>query len=249
MSLAKDRIGMIGKNNYGSLMKVVEYNDANDIWVEFESGNRENVTWQSFCIGNVKNPYDKTVHRVGCIGKGKYKSGKNGKITSQYATWNSMLMRCYSEKVHQRQPAYRGCSVAEEWHNYQNFAKWYDENYYEVDGEIMCLDKDILVKGNKVYSPRTCIFVPQRINRLFVKTNAIRGEFPTGVRPSSTNSNKFKSECDGKYLGSYDTPEEAFISYKVQKEKSIKNTAEEYKNKIPFKLYETLINYKVQIND
>ena len=65
------------------------------------------------------------------------------------------------------------CSVYEGWHNFQNFAKWYEDNYYEIEEEQMHLDKDILVKGNKVYSPDTCVFVPETINGLFVKSNAI----------------------------------------------------------------------------
>jgi hypothetical protein len=115
------------------------------------------------------------------------------------------------------------------------------------------LDKDILIKGNKKYSPENCIFVPQRINYLFTKRDSRRGKYPIGVHYSNRDE-KFVSQCmDGKGnkkgLGHYDTPLEAFQAYKVYKEKLIKQTAEEYKNKIPIELYNALINYIVEITD
>ena len=87
----------------------------------------------------------KLIFSVGYNTKETYKSTENGKKTKCYQTWQNMLMRCYDEKFHARKPAYIGCKVCEEWHNFQNFAKWYEENYYEIEGERMYLDKDILV--------------------------------------------------------------------------------------------------------
>ena len=94
-----------------------------------------------------------------------------GKDKKSYQCWSNMLKRCYNKNVHNKQPTYKDCSVCNEWLCYANFEKWYDENYYEIEGERTELDKDILFKGNKVYSPITCIFVPQRINTLFTKSN------------------------------------------------------------------------------
>ena len=74
-----------------------------------------------------------------------------------YKVWHSMMNRCYSKKYHSKFPTYQNCSVCNEWTYLSNFKRWFDENY--VDGYV--LDKDILVKGNKVYSPETCCFVPE----------------------------------------------------------------------------------------
>jgi hypothetical protein len=153
-------------------------------------------------------------------------------------------------------PTYKGCTVDESWHNFQNFAAWYDKNFYEIDGERMELEKDILIKGNKVYSPETCVFAPHSINSLFVKGNSIRGEFPIGVY-RHTQTNKYIAQCKISLngvkktinLGIYETPERAFIAYKSYKENLIKQKAENYKDKIPSKLYEAMINYKVEITD
>ncbi|STO12725.1 AP2 domain [[Flavobacterium] thermophilum] len=253
VNLREERLGQVNKNNYGSLMEVVEYNSATDIWVKFEKGNHVHTNWKAFCKGDVKSVYDKTVYGIGYIGEGVYKPYENGKPSPQYSTWTGMLERCYSDKLYKRYPTYMGCSVAEEWHNFQNFSKWYDENYYEVDDEKMELDKDILLKGNKTYSPDYCVFVPKRINLLFVKKDELRGDLPIGVcfykRDKKYQANCKDEKGNNVYLGRYNTPEEAFEAYKKFKENIIKKVAEEYKDRIPKRLYEALINYEVEITD
>ena len=127
---------------------------------------------------------------------------------------------------------------------------------YEIDGEKTCLDKDILFKHNKIYSPDTCVFVPQTINNLFTKTNKKRGEYPIGVSyykrydnytaSMSVMENGIKKH---KTLGYFNTPEDAFQKYKLEKEKYIKDIAEKYKDKISNAVYNALINYNVEITD
>ncbi|MGM7720642.1 hypothetical protein [Metabacillus sp. Hm71] len=254
-NLAKERIGQINNNNQGSLMEVVEYNRTKDVWVKFiDTGNLAHTTWIDFQNGRVKNVYDKTVFGVGYLGEGKYKSTINGKHTPQYLSWVRMLTRCYDGNFHKRQPKYRDCEVCEEWLNYQNFAKWHDENYYEINEEEMHLDKDILVKGNKLYSPEKCIFVPHRINALFVKGYKRRGELPLGVSRDPRVDNRYRiSVKDGKNFntsfGGFTTPLDAFMKYKEIKEEIIKSVAKEYEMKIPKKLYEAMISHKIEIDD
>lgn len=249
-----NKVGEMSINNFGSKMIIVEFNKWNDVLVKFiETDNLVKSQYHAFKIGNVKNPYDKSIYNIAYIGEGEYKSKVNEKRTRQYYTWSDMLKRCYSTKRHEIQPTYKVCSVTDEWHNFQNFGKWYDANYYQIDDERMCLDKDILVKGNKVYSPGTCVFVPQRINSLFVKANAIRGDLPIGVSWHKRDK-VYSSTCsDGKgkakYLGYFSTAEEAFAAYKLHKENYIKQVAEEYKDNIPNKLYSAMINYIIDIDD
>lgn len=246
-NLAKERIGLIGKNNYGSLMEVVEYKNSQNIMIKFiDYDFLVHAQWADFLIGNIRNPYDKTTFGIGYIGEGKYLASRNNKGTPEYNTWKSMMSRCYNKNFKQRNTAYKYCSVAEEWHNFQNFSSWYDENYYIIENEKMNLDKDILVKGNKIYSPDNCIFVPSRINSLFAKRNASRGKYPIGV---SLKNEKYTANCDGKNLGIFNTPDEAFLAYKTNKEKLIKQISEEYKSKIPENLYLALQNYSVEIKD
>lgn len=195
----------------------------------------------------------KLIFNIGYIGDGIYKSRINGVITREYATWWSMLQRCYDEKYKEKHNTYEDCYTVEEWHNFQNFAKWYSDNYYQIGEERMCLDKDILIKGNKVYSPDTCIFVPQNINLLFTKNDNRRNGLPIGVSFDKSR-NKYIAMCgnnSGKRinLGRFNTIDEAFNVYKSFKEKVVKDIAEEHKNTIPRNLYNAMLNYTVEAID
>lgn len=256
------KIGRIGEkniNNFGSEMVIVHYNGCMDIDVYFPEFDWifKHAKYNNFKKGEIKCPYERRFYNVGYLGEGKYKVSENGKNTRVYDTWKAMLQRCYSEKEHERHPTYIGCEVYEGWHNFQNFAKWYKDNYYEVGNEKMCLDKDILFKGNKIYSPDTCIFVPETINKLFIKNDKNRGESVIGA--TLCKNGKYQAQCNiinpetGKskqeYLGLYDSQEKAFQVYKYHKERNIKQIADYYKIHIPQKLYDAMYNYEVEIDD
>lgn len=186
------------------------------------------------------------VYNTGYSSKGKFKTCIKGKHTKSYSVWEGMLRRCYTDGFEN----YKDCSVCEEWHDFQNFAKWYNDNYYEVENERMELDKDILNKGNKIYSPQNCIIVTNHINSLFTKNKKQRGNLPIGVRKAKYG--RYKAVCrngNKRYEKYFETIDEAFKCYKNMKENVIKEVAETYKDKIPNKLYEAMHNYKVGIDD
>lgn len=250
-----DRTGEIKYNNQGLKMWIEKYINYRCINVEFENGYVfKNNNYDNFKKGQIKNPYYPEIFGIGYLGEGKYKSKINKKQEISYNYWFNMLKRCYNKKVQEKQKTYIECTVCEEWHNFQNFAEWFHNNYYEIEGETMCLDKDILVKGNKIYSPNTCIFVPQKINCLFVKSDGTRGELPIGVSKCKGNRiKKYIAICSinnkTKNLGYYATPEEAFDVYKQFKELYIKEIANKYKDKIPEELYNAMYNWKIDIDD
>lgn len=142
--------------------------------------------------------------------------------------------------------------MAEEWHNFQNFAKWFEENYNLETMEGWYLDKDILIKGNKIYSSETCCFVPQEINSIFTDRKSCRGELPIGVRLMN-RCKKFYAIISvygkQKIIGSYNTPEEAFEAYKTEKEKYIKEVADKWRKLIDTRVYQALYNHQVEITD
>ena len=253
-----NRIGETNTSNEGYEMEIIEYINAKNIFVEFQDEHKMKVhtTYGNFKNGNVKNSYHPNVCGVGYLGEGKYKAKENGKDTEVYKKWHDMLRRCYDPYYLDRHPTYRDCMVCEEWLNFQNFAKWYEENVYECDNEETHLDKDILIKGNKIYSTETCVLVPKRINSLFTKCNAIRGKYPIGVNWHKA-TNKFVAQCNvldkennrKVHLGLYDSIEEAFLAYKQFKEGYIKQIADEYKDLIPTKLYDALYRWEVEIDD
>lgn len=173
---------------------------------------------------------------------------KVDKKSAAYVKWHNMMSRCYAESVHKNQPQYIGCEVCEEWHNFQNFKYWFDKWY--VEGYE--LDKDILFKGNKIYGPETCCFVPDVINTLFTISKENRGDCPVGVYKDSKNG-KYRGcfSIEGKRvkLKSWNTPEEAFAEYKEAKEKVIKEYADKYRGKMDEKVYDAMMNWKIEITD
>ena len=258
MVARRDRTGEENYNSFGSKMIIKEYKNAKDIEVYFPEYNWtfKHAIYQKFKNGNIKCPYEPRVYNVGYIGEGKYKAKENGKDEKKYKIWHSMLTRCYDPKYQEKYPSYKDCRVENYLLNFQHMGEWIDENYYEIPGEKMCLDKDILHKGNKVYSRENCIFVPERINLLFIKSDKVRGKNPIGVIELS--SGNYRAQCnDGNgeriKLGTYPTKEEAFRVYKEYKEKIIKEVIDSYKGIIPepqySRLREAMYNYKVEIAD
>ena len=257
----KKKIGKIGEeniNNFGSKMIIKEYRGCMDMDVYFPEYNWtfKHATYQSFKNGNIRCPYERRYFGVGYLGEGKYTVKENGKLKKEYVIWHSMLERCYDPKYQEKYTTYKGCRVEEYLLNFQHMGEWIKDNYYEVPGERMCLDKDILCKGNKIYSRGTCIFVPERINLLFIKSNKRRGSNPIGViELPSGNYRVFCSNGYGKQigLGTYKTEEEAFQAYKEYKEKLIKETIDSYEGIIRephyIKLKTAMYNYKFEIDD
>ena len=254
--VAEEKIGETKMMNCGEIAIIVDYVNYNDITVQFKTtGEFVKTKYSSFKNGKVKSHFTPSVFGVGIIGNEKSKD-ENGEAYDSYDRWKSMLRRCYSSEFQKTHPTYKDCYVCKEWLNYSDFKKWYDKNYYEVDGKKMELDKDILYKGNKIYSPETCVFVPQNINTLFIKSNKARGKYPIGVC-FRKDKNKYQAQCNifyngkrqRKVLGYYNNIEEAFKVYKEFKEADIKRVADYYKEKIPNKLYEAMYNYKVEITD
>lgn len=242
----------VSTNKFGSKMIIESINKSSDITVYFPEYNWrcEHTRYSSFKGGSIICPYEKRFYGKGYAGEGEFKIKVNNKATEVYNIWHHMMERCYSENYHKKRPTYIDCSC-EEFHCLQDFGKWYKENFYQVPGELMCLDKDILCKGNKIYSPSTCIFVPKRINSLFIKCDAARGDLPIGV---TRWKNKFHPQCCGvKHMGYFDTVEDAFEVYKYHKEKYMKEVIDSYEGKIPNyqykKLHKAIYNWKIEIMD
>jgi len=150
-------------------------------------------------------------------------SGTNQRVSCPfYLRWKEMLRRCYSQQEHLRNPTYKDCEVVEEWKYFSNFKSWMEVQ----DWQGKHLDKDILVPGNKIYGPTTCIFVEDKINLLLVKSDSKRGKYPIGVSPAIRGPKiYYQSHICGKYLGFFDNILEAHRCWQIEKSKHIKETA------------------------
>jgi len=153
----------------------------------------------------------------------------NGKVwrCPFYRKWQAMIRRCYAEEHLQYKPSYRDCSVCEEWQTFSNFMAWMKSQRWEGK----CLDKDILIPGNKVYSPETCVFVTNEVNVLLCngRRSSRKGKYPVGVK-SHKGHKKLSAEISryGKtcHLGYFYTAEEAHEVYKKERIKYILEIAE-----------------------
>ena len=248
----KDCVGKVCKSLNSGDFKIVKYNDYENVEIQFlKTGFETVVQLGSIRNGEVKDPYSPSVFGVGVVGT-KYPSMINGVQTKEYELWKSMLRRCYSDKYQKKYPTYEGCKVSDIFKSYEHFYEWCNKQI-GFDNDGFHLDKDLLIKGNKVYSEDSCVFIPQEINTLLTKSTSSRGEHLIGVcwhkarKAFMAQVGKGKGKL--KHLGYFTTEIEAFNAYKEAKESFVKEQANKYKSRIDPRAYEALMKYKVEITD
>ena len=195
----------------------------------------------------------KLVYGIGISDNGEFekthidKFGKK-RNTKEYCLWHGMMKRCYSNRYHTYRPSYTDCSVSVNFKSFQYFAEW-------CQGQVgfktynYQLDKDLIFKGNKMYSENCCLFVPRIVNLFLTSSKSIRGEHPVGV--SLYRGKSFKACVSGtrKCLGYFTTPELAFQAYKTAKEAMAKELAIQYEGLVDPRVIVALNNYVVNIED
>lgn len=254
------RLGMIVTNKDDESATVVIYNSYSDVTIEFNDKwrGRVHTTWNHIKEKSFKNPY--AVNKHGGIKGDKYpiQDKNTGKLLKEYRAWINILYRC-NTKDKSKCKTYINAKVCDEWIYYWNFYEWVheQENFKQwLNGDSWAVDKDILVKGNKVYSPQTCCLVPQNINNLLLKSENTRGLYPIGVTLRKSDL-MYEAQCmnpiEGRYvtIGIYSSVENAFTAYKKYKESIVKNVAQkEYdNNNITKECYDALLKYEVEITD
>lgn len=173
--------------------------------------------------------------------------------TKFYEIWHSMVYRCYGKPPKRRRYSYGNCTVCKEWLILSKFKEWFEnpDNGYRKGHQ---LDKDILVKGNRVYSPDTCCFVPQEINTLFHSASRKKGKYILGVNRKKGDNVYCANICVGgirTFLGCYKSENEAFEAYREAKELYIRKLAEDYysKREITKRVYDALMAYHIKDTD
>lgn len=245
-------IGFKGYSRSSGYFEVIELLQDNNCKVLFKDTGTISVQKRGNTKrGTIKDLYKRTCHGVGYLGDGDYRRC----ATKSGMYWQFMMNRCYDNKYKLAHPTYKDCSVCEEWHNFQNFAKWcIVQEGYGSSG--FNLDKDLLVKGNKVYGPDYCSLIPHQINKAITKQTMFKAGLPIGVSTRSDLGGKYMARhcrlSTGRkesYLGLFNSPEEAFSAYKRSKELYIKELADLWKEKISQQAYEALYKYEVNITD
>ena len=248
----KDCVGKVFKSTSSGNFKILKYNDKTNVEIQFLNTGYETVAQLGHIRnGKVKDQYSPSVYGIGIVGT-KYLISEGGVQTKEYMLWKSMLKRCYSDVYKKKRPTYKGCEVSNKFKSYEYFYEWCNKQV-GFGNKDWQLDKDLLIKGNKVYSENSCVFIPVEINSLLVKRENMRGKYLIGVCWSKT-ANAFVSRVSRnkgiqEYLGSFNTELEAFNAYKEAKESFIKEQAEKWKGKIDNRAYNALMNYTVEITD
>jgi hypothetical protein len=147
------KVGEVYESKACGFFKILEVNNAKDILCEFvKTGYQIRKQAVHVFQGSVKDPLHPVILGVGFFGVGNFNTVDNREA---HQKWRNMLTRCYDDKYQSKNPTYKGCSVCPEWHNFQNFAEWYERERPD-DGNEYHLDKDKLVHGNKIYGPDFC---------------------------------------------------------------------------------------------
>ena len=172
VSLPKEYVfvGVGGYNSFGSKMIIKEYRKNCDMDVYFPEYDWtfEHAQLSHFVRGNLRCPYERRYFDIGYMGEGKYNWKNYHEICNK---WLHILERSYSKSWKKNNPQYNSTSCGRGFHCLQDFGQWYEDNVYEVKGQIMDLDKDLFGKENKIYSPETCCFLPRCINASLVHPN------------------------------------------------------------------------------
>ena len=238
--------GSVRKSKSCGDFKIIKYVSTREIHIKFlDTGFETAVNCSTVSDGSVKDKLLPTVCGVGILGYGKH-CGKGH--SKEYTVWKSALIRCYDKKYQNRNPKYVGCEVSCLFKRFDLFKEWYFRQVGH-DQEGWHLDKDILVKGNMVYSEDTCCFVPPEINYMFKSKRSDSNVLPRGI---SIVRNKYVARygsCEKRYIGTYETMDEAFYVYKQAKESHIKEVASKWKDQIDLRVYEALMKYEVNIDD
>ena len=237
--------GLVFNTNNSGVCVVVNYTNYDDVTVKFvETGYETKTRMDNLKLGKVKDYLHPSIYGKGILGEG-FKQSESQSYSFQL--WKNMLKRCYSEVSFKKSPSYEQCLTSETFNDYQQFKTWCNSQlgFGNTGWE---LDKDILVKGNKIYSEDTCCFVPKEINLLLVKHDKGRGDYLLGV-DYHKNRKQFRARCSDKHLGWFNTELEAFLAYKQAKEAYIKEVANKWKDQIDPRVYEALMKYEVEITD
>lgn len=238
--------GSVFVNSLGDRLTIIEDVSYREVRAVYDTGTEIVIHYHDVLDLKFSDHMVPRIHGRAFNGGRNKRSGGNKQI---YSTWHSILDRCYGNI--EGLPTYEGVEVCEEWLNYQNFRKWYEEhpNCGEKGWHI---DKDLLVGGRgKIYSPETCTMIPSEINTSIHKIShkdagckSIGVFFHKGMKKFAAS---VRYEGIAYKLGFFETEKEAAIVYKYHKEKAVRALAEKYKDKIEERAYNALSQWTLDI--
>lgn len=233
-----------------SKLLVIKYYNNKKIHVKFLDG----FGYECYCERKqlyqcLRNPYTRTVFNLGYLGEGEYKVNHESGKTKAFTKWYDMFTRCYSDAPLVKSKTYKGCTVCAEWHNFQNFAKWF-YNRTEIE-QNWHLDKDLKFFGNREYSPTNCVMLPNELNSCF-KTRVNKYGHSGVKETESGNWEVYTTDPRTSRpvsKGTFKNLDDALLVFKEYKEAFVKHRAEEWKHVLPEETYDLLINWEYVIDE
>jgi hypothetical protein len=210
--------------------EVTAYNGVMSVTLKFLDTGYETTTQSGHILRKtVRDRMKPLLFGRGFMVQGPYVGSNENKA---YTLWMGIFNRCYGG----HNKPYLGCEVDPQWYNFQEFAEWcqWQKGFKE---DKWAIDKDIILKGNKVYGPEFCAFVPREINNAVVNTRKAKGYTKT------RSGDKFMSGCAKVYLGTFDTKEEASTAYFIEKRKQMNQLSLKWKGLVEERLLSSLEIY------
>lgn len=250
-------VGDTRKNNEGDEFKIVEYIDARNVVIEWSCGQQDVVQSANIRAGGISYYNRITVQGVGYLGYGRFVHGnrklKDGQMVIPnhlHRHWRHLISRTHGDKPDR----YEDATMDSEWYNLQNFLEWavnqIGNSNKEDNGRYWCIDKDILVEGNKRYSENTCIFVPNDINVFFAKQEIGNTGYlgVNYIKPATKGAKEgYIARChnngERQYLGYYDTPLQAYLAYREAKIAVAKELASKWEGEVDGRVIEALLKF------
>lgn len=270
-------IGMNFTSNKGEVFSIIKYDSSYKVTIEFKSnGYRKVITLSQARAGSVRNTLkvetdkidkkyeSQRVNKEKSIVRALVKDYEKNYINTikenieippieydkdeypmYYSRWRGLFDRCHGKnRLKLKNISYRSCSICKEWHNFQNFAKWCNDNNL-CNG--MCVDKDILIKGNKIYSPDTCIVIPDEINSRTNYNTPIRKSLMGTEKIALKNGYKYiaKFQRDGKKIESkrFETELEAHKFWATSKKQHLMDVTEPFRYAMTDKAYKAVCDF------
>lgn len=247
MAKVSVKVGDTFKQRCYGECEVIEYNSCENVIVRFVSTGYETKTAvSSLRKGLVKDYLKPTVFGVGFNSYGKLPiKGKDIVIDKARVKWKDMMTRCYGNKNNK---SYKNCEVSKEWHDFKVFLDWYRGKIVNEDYLNYHLDKDLKILGNRVYSDKTCLLIPRKINNLLYKVKKKGKDTCIGVWKTPSGSfQAYTNDENGNRvkLGEHQTEKEAFDAVKIKKEEVMNKVILKYKGILEDEVINLLLKIRV----
>lgn len=257
-------VGEVYRNKEGFQYEIVAYKNALEVTIKWlDCGTLQVCSAHDAHRGTLKYLNRPSVFGIGYLGYGRFVPGERRMEAWQerinpvlHRHWRHVLERTIAGRDIKR---YEDCQVVEEWYNFQNFCEWAikqkNSTRKEENGRLWHLDKDMVSRGNRLYCPELCVFLPNEVNAFYTKKEIGNTGYPgvNYIKPGSKNAKEgYIARCcigeERKYLGYYYSPEQAFEKYRQCKEAAARELANKWEGEIDPRVIEYLATFKLDFN-